>query len=338
MNERERWIDVVKGFGILLMVIGHTNISDCIKVWIYGFHMPLFFIVAGYLSYGSRIQGGLKSILKRNVKAYLLPYVLFFAFNFITYSIMEVLIGEFKINKLLGYIIAGIYSHDTRMPNCAPLWFLTCLFVSFIPFFILVNLKTKILQYVFMVFQCTLLFLIVKFMEIEGINQLPWHIDVALISSVFMFFGYQIRKNNKKIFENKNNKIIALTCLIIGAFIIFYNGRINMVKNQYQNMLLFLIGALLNTYAFMLISKTLDTIKNNLLNYVLNILSFWGRNTLFFVGLNYFFNIILRVCFKLFKIENTFIYNIIDIFTVMLGCSILIQIYKVLKSKLDSIL
>ena len=51
-NLRVRWIDMVKGFGIFLMVIGHASgLPENIKLWIYGFHMPLFFILSGY-TYG----------------------------------------------------------------------------------------------------------------------------------------------------------------------------------------------------------------------------------------------------------------------------------------------
>lgn len=45
---RKRWIDIAKGIGIILMVIGHADAPRLLKNWIYGFHMPLFFIIAGY--------------------------------------------------------------------------------------------------------------------------------------------------------------------------------------------------------------------------------------------------------------------------------------------------
>ena len=53
--KREKYIDVAKGFGILLVVYGHV-ISNCdlrpdltlIQKFIYSFHMPLFFFISGY--------------------------------------------------------------------------------------------------------------------------------------------------------------------------------------------------------------------------------------------------------------------------------------------------
>lgn len=49
MNQRIKWIDFVKGFLILTVMLGYTlGCPNIIKVYIYSFHMPLFFILSGY--------------------------------------------------------------------------------------------------------------------------------------------------------------------------------------------------------------------------------------------------------------------------------------------------
>ena len=48
--KRLNYLDFVKGFAILLVVLGHIyDISNPIKIWLYSFHMPLFFIISGIL-------------------------------------------------------------------------------------------------------------------------------------------------------------------------------------------------------------------------------------------------------------------------------------------------
>lgn len=60
---RDKTVDILKGFAILLMVMGHflaaaTSHLDggvahngwLVGQWIYSFHMPLFFFLTGYLS------------------------------------------------------------------------------------------------------------------------------------------------------------------------------------------------------------------------------------------------------------------------------------------------
>ena len=53
LNRREELIDIVKGIGIILVIIGHCNHFFTYEskpiVLIYGFHMPLFIFVSSIL-------------------------------------------------------------------------------------------------------------------------------------------------------------------------------------------------------------------------------------------------------------------------------------------------
>ena len=48
-KKRIEWVDIAKGIGIFLMVMGHTGIPRIGNQWIYSFHMPLFFFISGFL-------------------------------------------------------------------------------------------------------------------------------------------------------------------------------------------------------------------------------------------------------------------------------------------------
>ena len=48
------WVDVAKGLGIFLVIYGHTmqyGTSPSISKAISSFHMPMFFILSGYISH-----------------------------------------------------------------------------------------------------------------------------------------------------------------------------------------------------------------------------------------------------------------------------------------------
>lgn len=47
-TERLAYIDVSRGFVIILMLIGHANAPDPLVKAIFGFHMPFFFILSGF--------------------------------------------------------------------------------------------------------------------------------------------------------------------------------------------------------------------------------------------------------------------------------------------------
>ena len=47
-NKRFLWLDIAKGITILLTIIGHSIGGGRILGIIHSFHMPLFFVLAGY--------------------------------------------------------------------------------------------------------------------------------------------------------------------------------------------------------------------------------------------------------------------------------------------------
>ena len=49
MNKRVEWIDLAKGLGMLLVILGHcVCFGGIMHNAIFAFHMPLFFILSGY--------------------------------------------------------------------------------------------------------------------------------------------------------------------------------------------------------------------------------------------------------------------------------------------------
>ena len=61
-NKRRNWIDISRGIAILLVVLGHiillenpdnSHLLNNVQLYIYSFHVPLFFIISGTLMYYS---------------------------------------------------------------------------------------------------------------------------------------------------------------------------------------------------------------------------------------------------------------------------------------------
>ena len=47
LTSRIGWIDTAKGIGLLCVILGHLSIPY-LDMWIYFFHMPLFFFLSGF--------------------------------------------------------------------------------------------------------------------------------------------------------------------------------------------------------------------------------------------------------------------------------------------------
>lgn len=321
---RKRWIDIAKGIGIILMVIGHADAPRLLKNWIYGFHMPLFFIIAGYTFNRKRwLQKGFLQLTRSRAKAYLQPYTVLFIINLVVWCILVKISGG-EIS-LINWVLAGIYSYDTMMPNCAPLWFLTCLFVSYALFWLLIKINHLIMRLSLSVVYLVILSAVCSLEKTYGIVELPWHIDVALISSVFMLIGYELKEKN--ILEKLNIPIVAI-CFLFGSVIVFSNGKINMVQNQYNNMILFIIGASFLSVFFCYISNKISNCKKIKGDFMKKSLEFCGQSTLAFIGFNYLFNVIMNRFFKILGIQQQVLYCIVDSIVVIVGCICIELLWK----------
>lgn len=67
-------ISIVKGIGIILMVMGHAEVPDLLSNFIYTFHMPLFFIAAGYF-FGRKHLDNPWDFCGRRFKGLYIPFV-----------------------------------------------------------------------------------------------------------------------------------------------------------------------------------------------------------------------------------------------------------------------
>ena len=104
--------DILKGIGILLVIIGHTFMKE-IGPYIQAFHMPLFFVVAGY--FYKHIP--LIDQMRKDFRRLIVPYL------FIVVSIsMIACFRHFMRTHELNFFLSTMYECGT------PAWFLLALF------------------------------------------------------------------------------------------------------------------------------------------------------------------------------------------------------------------
>ncbi len=71
---RNTVLSIIKGFAIILMVIGHAEAPELITNFIYTFHMPVFFIAAGYFFSRKYVENPWSFCVKR-FKGLYVPFV-----------------------------------------------------------------------------------------------------------------------------------------------------------------------------------------------------------------------------------------------------------------------
>ena len=149
-KQRDVSLDVVKGLGIILMVVGHSGAPVAVTNFIYLFHMALFFMASGYVWNDKKVQDIptlLKSIWSR-VKGLWIPYTVANGiFTLLTnvfvklhiYSQEQLLTSkQLIINLFKNMLFAG----DTVMGGAA--WFFRTLFLVSIAHVIVRYIATRI--------------------------------------------------------------------------------------------------------------------------------------------------------------------------------------------------
>ena len=90
--KRLDYVDVAKGIGILLVVLGHCLVfggswSSNLFWYIYAFHMPFWFTISGYL-YKRKDPS---SFMIGKITTLLVPFVAYFSLNIIIFAILTCL-------------------------------------------------------------------------------------------------------------------------------------------------------------------------------------------------------------------------------------------------------
>ena len=84
-RERLPWVDVARGLGIVLVVLGHSPaLRGAPKTLIYAFHMPLFFFLSGFLATPASLAVPFASYVASQARRLLVPY---FAFSALSYPV-----------------------------------------------------------------------------------------------------------------------------------------------------------------------------------------------------------------------------------------------------------
>lgn len=142
MNDRNRQMAALSVFTMLLVVLGHSDISMDYKSlwhfkWIYSFHMPMFFFISGFLFCLTnpierlRITSYAKFLKKKTVRL-LVPFLFF---NTLIFLVKATLIHDSSMMQHPTVLTWDSFIHHTLFAPVGFLWFLPALFVIFVLIF-----------------------------------------------------------------------------------------------------------------------------------------------------------------------------------------------------------
>ncbi|MCL6458090.1 MAG: acyltransferase family protein [Gorillibacterium sp.] len=278
LKERMGWIDLCKGLGMLLVMLGHAPFPGELTKVIYTFHMPLFFFLSGYL-FSFRKHSSFVAFLKRKLITLVIPYFSLSLINYFYWVFVYRNIGnDFYSNSgislyrpLWGTLLA---QRDTpfTIHNLA-LWFLPCLFFAELLFYFIVKYSDNYKQIIVYLMFCSIIgYSYSTYMT----KALPWSIDAALTAVVFLGAGYIIKNKMQARYFTIHFFIIYLG---INLFFGLHNKTVNMFQNMYGNYIFFYISAFGGIFAFITFVRILEPVLKRV-----TIFAFIGVNSLIYLA------------------------------------------------------
>lgn len=287
--EKLHYIDVAKGFLILMVIVGHmNNVADSLSLdgrmydaigymeQFWGpFFMANFFVITGFCS---SFKKDFKSFFISNVKSLMIPaYAYAIVYQLVVYGFCESA-TVFSVGKSLVRII---------LFGSVP-WFLSALFVDKIIYFFLQKMRNFIsIVSVSIVLSFLGLFLW-NFFELPRI----WNFQHAMILLPFLALGSWLRRYNR----NMNLTLLFLMYAVPWSVLFFLQIPIPLMSNSPKiNLLFFPLWLYLATVGSLLTLCFCEKIlRKNL------IVEFLGKNSLVFYVLHYnflelFFPILLGI-------------------------------------------
>lgn len=174
IQNREIEIDILKGIGIILVVMGHLEPGNILLKYIYSFHMFLFFFTSGYLNVKNK-DIYILDYVKTNSWRLIIPYML--------WELLAQLVELFAGNLQWPKTVEEIFFLRGSCGWNAPIWFLVVLFW--------VNICGVLLQKCrqFVRVICAIILMTVGFIFASLQIILPFGLHIVPIALLFWILG-----------------------------------------------------------------------------------------------------------------------------------------------------
>lgn len=126
-TNRISYLDMARGIGMLLVVMGHIQyLSGNLLQYVTAFHMPLFFFISGILILEKKEEEKpYKELIKKKLYSIMLPYAVFSILSFLIESTRILIKGLDEWNVVLRQLF-----QSCCLQGVSTLWFLPALFMS----------------------------------------------------------------------------------------------------------------------------------------------------------------------------------------------------------------
>lgn len=207
---RYPWIDYLKALGIYLVVVGHTPLPVETHRWIYAFHMPLFFMISGFLVSPGGFDVSLREFFNRRVRKLVQLYFAFGIFCAAIYCFQfrsEQPLLQAVLGRLGSLAYATSSRNDSQDLYPLVLWFFPALITALLLVFAVWKISSAWGR------AGAILLVFISGFLMTGLA-LPWEFESACVAAGFLALGHYARIFN---WETRIAKMMPL--IIVGSLL-----------------------------------------------------------------------------------------------------------------------
>ena len=265
MSKRIEYLDIARGIGILLVVLGHNDfeaISEFVHQVIYSFHIPLFFFLSGYF-----INTAIPffDFFKKRFNSLLKPF--FFTLFLIYFT--SISFEKMGFSTAITRIVKSLYGTGHYI-DWVQLWFLPELFVVSLYAFFFIRLVSRLNNrwitwgILLVTLAASLPFLktfypftLSVFGKQYELYGLPFGLDLVFLSGFFFVLGNEIRQvTSEKTFDNLFVLIGTGLGLLVLNYLFSYEIDFNI--RQYESFPVNTIEAILGILFILALSRQIE--------------------------------------------------------------------------------
>ena len=297
-SKRILWLDFAKSYGMVLVFLGHivesfyqqgfTSAFLSYKA-IYSFHVPLFFLLCGYLS--KVPNRSLQSYLKSKLFSRVVPFLFFNLAAFLLIALLDIATGKWNFWEYFRdftALLMGIPAFNLTT------WFLICLLaIEIIHFGLCSFFKASQLRLLVAIALFSLGYVLT--LEYRWLAMNLWFFPAAMVAYTFYTLGAVLRFQRWFADSNGLQNLIGFWISLVIMLLTFNLNKplldsqatvVNIALSTHGQPLLFLITGIAGSLAVIYLARW--SASNPFLCALQNRLGigFIGVNTLMFLGLN----------------------------------------------------
>lgn len=259
---------MAKAIGIILVVLAHALPKNTF-MWKYiqQFHMPLFYIISGFLY---SCKGTWLQYVKKKIRALWMPFI---GCGIIT-IVLKIIIS-FIVNHSIGITVKYVIKFLLMLelpPLQGATWFLSVLLYAMIVFDILIRVIHRVIEQN----ETIVIFVISVIAFVIGSNiALPYYMSHILVALSYIGVGYDLRRY--EIYVEK----VPILVDIIAFFLIAGAAQINNVSvasNSYTYKSVFFLIGIIGSFSVLSFCKKYENRIN--IQHIKKQYEFLGKNTM----------------------------------------------------------